>query len=135
MEADKKIIATAGIITVSIGTVNSFANHKTPPSAKFLLGSGVVYLVLSVLADAGQEEVAKALAVAVMTTVILGEGNGALSWLNKKGEIDTHRKTPDSKRDKHGANSVGNRSVDVYALRDTDTSDRVVPFPGIPATR
>lgn len=134
MEADKKIIATAGIITVAVGTVNSFGNHKKPPSTQFLLGSGVVFLILSVLADSGQEEVAKALSIAVMTTVILGEGNGALSWLNKRGEIDTHR-TPNTKRDAHGANSVGNRSIDVYELRRNDPDDTVVPFPGIPATR
>lgn len=88
-----KIIATAGIISVSVGTINSFSKNHTPPSARFLIGSGAAFLAISALAEA-EPEVAQALALAVMTTVLLGEGGGVLTYINGRDEINTTKKQP-----------------------------------------
>lgn len=129
-----KVIATAGIITVGVGSANAIANHKTLPSTRFLLGSGVLFLILSVMADSGLDELAKALSIAVMTTVILGEGNGVLSWINQKGEVDTQR-SANVKRRENAAGVTTNKSVNVYGTHGASAGpDTVSPFPGIWAT-
>lgn len=88
--AANRVIATAGIIAVAVGSVNAIAKDKKLPSAKFLIGSGVAFLILSAIADV-EPELAQALAIAVCTTVILGEGGGVLSYINN-GEMDTKKK-------------------------------------------
>lgn len=59
---------------------------------RFLIGSGAAYVILSVIGE-GEPEIAKALAFALATTVILGDGGGVLSYLNSsKNETDTTKK-------------------------------------------
>lgn len=87
--SDQRVIATAGIISVSVGSANSIFRNKRLPSSRFLIGSGVAYLILSALAE-GEPELAKGLAIGVMTTILLGEGGGVLSYINH-GEIDTQK--------------------------------------------
>lgn len=97
--ATNRVITTAGIITVAVGTVNAIAKDKRLPSTRFLIGSGVAFLIISALADV-EPELASAFAIAVATTVVLGDGGGVLSYINT-GEIDTQKKkgdhTPDAK--------------------------------------
>jgi hypothetical protein len=93
--ANTRVIATAGIISVAVGSVNSIAKDKKLPSAKFLIGSGVAFLCLSAIAEV-DTELGNALAVAVCATVVIGEGGGVLSYINN-GEMDTQKrpaKTP-----------------------------------------
>jgi hypothetical protein len=103
-----RIIGTAMLITVGVGTLNSFYKTKKPPSTRFLIGSGAVYVVLSAIAE-GEPEVAKALAAAVATTVVIGDGGGVLSYLNGHGETDTTR--PKSEQED---NSPLVSSADIY---------------------
>lgn len=84
----QRVVATAGILAIGVGSVNAIAKHKSLPSARFLVGSGVAFLLLSALAE-GEPEIAKALSIAVLTTVLLGEGDGVLSYINGHGELDT----------------------------------------------
>lgn len=96
MEAGtSRIIGTAMLISVGVGTLNSFYKTKKPPSFRFLIGSGAVYVALSAIGE-GEPEVAKALAVAVSTTIVLGDGGGVLSYLSQNGEIDTTRPKSDA---------------------------------------
>lgn len=88
--ANHRIIATAGIIAVSVGTINSVAKDRKLPSSRFLIGSGVAFLILSAMADLGIEEVANAFAIAIATFVVLGDGGGVLSYINS-GEMDTRK--------------------------------------------
>lgn len=85
-----KVVATAGLISVGVGSANAVFKDHRPPTAKFLIGSGVAYLVLSVLADASPD-LAKGLAIGVATTVVMGEGGGVLSYINT-GEMDTAKR-------------------------------------------
>lgn len=126
-----KVIATAGIVSVGIGTVNSFGKNHTPPSARFLIGSGAAFLLISGLAEF-EPEIGQALALAVMTTVLLGEGGGALSYINGKGEIDTQRRgtsvpkrTPDSVTGAGTSDEIGEVSDAV------DVPDKLVIFPNL----
>ena len=86
----QRVIATSALISVGVGSANSLAKQQKLPSARFLIGSGVAFLALSALAEA-EPEVAKALAIAVLTTVLIGQGDGVLSYLNQHGELDTQR--------------------------------------------
>lgn len=124
-----KVIATAGMISVGVGTINSF--HKGhPPSAQFLIGSGTAFLVISALAEA-EPEVAQAIALAVMTTVLLGEGGGVLSYINKRGEVDTKKsatpkRVPDSVDNAGTSDEVG----ETYRS-DVERPDSVPAFPNL----
>ena len=89
----QKAVVTCGVLTVGVGSLNSVAKQKELPSARFLIGAGVAFTLLSFLAEA-EPEVAQALAVAVLVTVLLGEGDGVLSYLNQRGELDTSKKQP-----------------------------------------
>lgn len=111
-----RVIGTAAIISVGVGTLNSFWKHKKPPSARFLIGSGAAYVILSAIGE-GEPEVAKALALAVATTVVLGDGGGILSYINK-GEIDTKKQNP-NKDAEDGAPLVS--SADLYEGADVET--------------
>lgn len=85
--SNNRVIATAGLVAVAVGSVNALGKNKRMPSTKFLIGSGVAFFLLSVLAEVDQE-LANALAVAVAVTVVFGEGGGVLSYINN-GEMDT----------------------------------------------
>lgn len=86
----QRVVATCGLLAVATGSVNSLAKQKRLPSTRFLIGSGVAFLILSALAEA-EPDVAKALSIAVLSTVLLGQGDGVLSYLNQHGEIDTSK--------------------------------------------
>ena len=86
----QKAVITCGVLTAGVGSLNAVGKHHELPSAKFLIGTGVAFTLLSALAEA-EPEVAQALAVAVLVTVLLGEGDGVLSYLNDRGEIDTKK--------------------------------------------
>lgn len=112
-----KVIATAGIIAVGVGTVNSFSKNHAPPSARFLIGSGAAFLVISAIGEV-EPQVAQALAIAVMTTVLLGEGGGVLSYISGRGEIDTKKpvhpkRVPDDVEPAGVADEIGEN---IYAI-------------------
>lgn len=135
--ANTRVIATAGIISVAVGSINSIAKDKKLPSTKFLIGSGVAFLILSAVAEA-DPELGNALAIAVCTTVVLGEGGGVLSYINN-GEMDTHKrgsKTPTAAGD-HGTASP--YAHDPYARPSNShpTHGNTAPvfvFPNMPVT-
>lgn len=119
-----RVIGTAALISVGVGTINSFAKNKRPPSVRFLIGSGAAFVILSAIGE-GEPEVAKALALAVATTVVIGEGGGVLSYLND-GEIDTTRK---NKKNPNGADEAySHSSAELYEsdpveLAEPETAD------------
>lgn len=85
----QKVVGIAGLITVGVGAGNAIFKEKRPPSSRFLIGVGVAFFVLSALAEFdGSDEIAKGLALGVMTTVLLSdETGGVLRYLNT-GELD-----------------------------------------------
>lgn len=86
----QKFVIVSATLTFGIGTLNSLIKNNTLPSARFLIGSGVVYVALSAMAE-GEPEIAKGLAMAVLTTAMLGNGQGVLTYLEGRGELDTTR--------------------------------------------
>lgn len=94
MSKDHRVIAACALIAVSVGSANKVIKDKRLPSTRFLIGSGVAFLILSAMADMGEgaAEVAKGLAAGVMSTVVLGEGGGLLSYIDH-GEVDTQKKS------------------------------------------
>lgn len=87
-----RVIGSAALVSVSVGTLNSFYKTKKPPALKFFIGSAAAYVILSGIGEV-EPNVAKALAVAIAVTMIFGEGNGALKFLDTHGETDTRPKS------------------------------------------
>lgn len=116
MADTQKVIATAGLISVSVGTANSVIKYKRPPSSRFLIGSGLAFLILSAMGNTeALGEIAKGLAVGVMTTILLGEGGGVLTYFVGEHESDTRKKgrqdTTDGQAEKgRSATAQGNRA-------------------------
>lgn len=137
MADEHRLIATSAIISVGVGTVNSVVKYGRPPSMRFLIGSGVAYLALSALAE-GEPEVAKALAIAIASTVVLGQGDGLFSYVNKYGEANTHAGAHDPKNGRHGSTAVDTGNLHAAAVNEPPPafrSDTLPAMPGIPSTR
>lgn len=129
-----RIIATSAIISVGVGTVNSMVKYNRPPSMRFLIGSGVAFIALSALAE-GEPEVAKALSIAIASTVVLGEGDGVFAYVNKYGEGNTQPGAKDPLRTDR--DRTVRRNAASTAMPETDPTlrrDRVPAMPGIPRT-
>lgn len=128
--ANQRVIATAGIISVGVGSVNSIAKDKKLPSAKFLIGSGVAFLLLSALAEV-DADLGNALAVAVCATVVIGDGGGVLSYINN-GEMDTQKKskTPNKSGDHNTASPYAHDP----SPRPSANTAPVFVFPNMPVT-
>lgn len=128
----QRVIATCGLLSVTVGSVNSIAKDKQLPSARFLIGSGVAFLLLSALAE-GEPEVAKALSIAVLTTVLIGQGDGVLSYINHRGEIDTaQRFTPTAAQLADKPPTQVNRAGLPNNPRALSTIPQTLTIPGIP---
>lgn len=85
--ASHKVVLIAALITFGLGWFNA-SKHGKNPSARFLVGGGVTFTLLSFLADFSPEA-ANALALAIVTTALFSEGNGVLSYINQAGELNT----------------------------------------------
>lgn len=110
----QNVVLISGVIAGITGVVNAGKDGHLP-SAKFLIGGGIVFTVLAGLADV-EPELAAPLAIGVVTTMLLGEGNGILEYLNQRGEIDTAPKKV------KGTNSLG--------FQTNDPAYRIQPAPG-----
>jgi hypothetical protein len=94
MADEQKVIATAGLISVAVGSANSIVKYQKPPSTRFLIGSGIAFMVFSAMGSTpALAEVAKGLAVGIMTTIVLGDGGGVLTYFAGKEETDTQKPT------------------------------------------
>lgn len=119
---NNKVIPTSALIVLAVGSVNSIARNKRLPSTRFLIGTGVVFLILSALSDLLDEQVANSLSIAVAVTVVLGEGDGVFSYVNRHGEADTSAKTPKHKPGDHGIvegvahDPVSSQGLNIYHL-------------------
>lgn len=91
-----KVVGVAAVVTLAVGSTNSILKEKRPPSGRFLIGTGVAFCILAAMAEFdGSDELAKGLALGVMTTVILsGEAGGLLSYIDT-GELKTTKPTDD----------------------------------------
>lgn len=88
-----KVVGVSMVLTVTVGVLNSLAKEEKLPSARFIVGSGVVWMVLSGLADV-EPEIAAPLSIAILTTSLFSKEPGVLEFLNKRGEVTPT--TPDN---------------------------------------
>jgi hypothetical protein len=128
-----KVVASAALISVGVGSANAVFKNQKPPSSRFLIGSGVAFLILSMMAD-GEPELAKGLAIAVASTVVLGEGGGVLSYINH-GEMDTTKKSPAKKVSTPTKAAQPARPVKSVTVRINPSNgfrpDTITPVPGM----
>lgn len=89
------IITGSLVITMLIGVLNSIYKYDKLPSFRFFFGNGVLFLMLSGLAEF-EEEIAKALALAIVTFTVLGEGGGVLDHFLGSGTSKTTLNTDPS---------------------------------------
>lgn len=102
--ASHKVVLIGAIVTFGLGWFNAEKGGRTP-SAKFLIGAGVTFTMLSFLADFSPEA-ANALALAITTTALFSEGNGVLSYINQAGELNTPSKDEEKKSQKPARGKV-----------------------------
>jgi hypothetical protein len=86
-DQSKNVVLIAALLVFGLGWFNSEKEGKAP-SAKFLIGAGITFTLLSFLSDFSPAA-ANALALAIATTALFGEGGGVLTYLNKEGDLDT----------------------------------------------
>lgn len=135
MDSNRRVIAACALIAVGVGSANAMLKDKRMPTTRFLIGSGVAFLILSAMADMGEgmAEVAKGLAAGVASTVVLGDGGGLLSYINT-GEVDTQKKQP---KDSHGTVRDANKVTPVHPVQHpggTFRPDNLAAFPGLTPT-
>lgn len=111
------LIAACGFITFALGILNSVYKRRQLPPFRFFVGNGLLWLGLMSL-DEFEPEIANALALAVVTFVVIGEGGGVLTHYVSNGrhnEFDTRRKaatgSPDPAADSHGGAVVTRRTA------------------------
>lgn len=85
--ASHKVVLVAAMFTFALGWYNANRNDKNP-SAKFLIGAGVTFTLLSFLSDFSPPA-ANAFSLAIATTALFSEGSGILSYINDGGELNT----------------------------------------------
>lgn len=132
MADTEKVVATAGLVSVAVGSANSIVKYKRPPSTRFLIGSGVAFMALSAMAASDTfGELAKGLALGVMSTILLGEGGGVMTYFAGKEEVDTRKPKkdappPNTSSSRQGAHTVAHPMVVVGGHY---RSDRLTPQP------
>lgn len=84
----QRIILAAGLLTFGIGFVNSLLRDGRPPTRRFLVGSAIAFFGISALSEV-EPEIATPLALAVLTTALLGDGGGVLAQITPRRELDT----------------------------------------------
>jgi len=132
---NQKVIATAGLVSVGVGSANAVLKYKRLPSWKFLVGSAFAFMILSAMGQGETTgEVAKGLALGVMTTVLLGEGGGLFSYVAGDAEVDTakRRVLADTPPDPDAHRRIVRRIVPNY--NGGFRSDHLPPRPGVPPT-
>lgn len=129
MADTKRVVGVAALITVGVGTANSYLKEKKPPSTRFLIGCGMTFLVLSAMSEFPTgEEIAKGLALGVMSTVLLsGEAGGLLAYIDH-GEFNT--KPPENNPAARTPATV-RRPVQVRNPNNQFRPDTVGAIPGI----
>lgn len=85
--ASHKVVLVAAMFTFGLGWYNA-NKHGKNPSARFLIGAGITFTLLSFLSDFSPPA-ANAFALAVATTALFSEGTGVLSYINDGGELNT----------------------------------------------
>lgn len=137
MKGDQKIIVSSMVFVFALGVLNSVRKDHKLPSARFLIGTGILFSGLSLLSEA-QPDLAKGLALTVATTAFVGQGDGVLTFLQDRGELDTRRKPAPAKGGVQTA-QVARRQPPNQTTRAGAARPRTVPgtlpaFPGIPST-
>jgi hypothetical protein len=89
----QSVVLTTGMIVFFLGWFSSAKNGKVVPPAKFIIGSGVVFLILEVLADV-DPELGSALAVAIGTTACFHYGSALRSVADVADLPDTTNPAP-----------------------------------------
>lgn len=134
MAADtKKIIGVAAIVTVGVGTANAYLKDQKPPSTRFLIGVGMTFFILSAMSEFPTgDEIAKGLAMGVMTTVLLsGEAGGLLAYIDK-GEMNTNPKKKEEQNPEQRDRPQVQRTVHVVNPLGNFRPDTIAAIPGIP---
>lgn len=132
---NQRVVASAALISVGVGSANAVLKYHHLPSHKFIVGSGLSYLLLSAMAQGeASGEIAKGLALGVMTTILLGDGGGLFSYIAGDAEVNTTKKQilADSPPDPDAHRPIV-RNI-VPNPNGGFRADHLPPTPGIPPT-
>lgn len=122
MDKTKGIITGSMVMTLIVGVLNSIYKTDKLPNFRFFFGTGILFLMLSLLADA-EEEIAKALALAIVTFTLLGEGGGVLDHFLGTGSAKTTLNTDPKNGQKSatGTSPGTNQTVNTVTINRSET--------------
>jgi len=84
----RRTLAVSAMTVFALGFLNA-ANKDEMPNARFLIGIGFTYTIISMIADLGAGDFAAGMAILIMISAILYEGEDIINLLNRrsKGEV------------------------------------------------
>ena len=87
MSQNRRLIAVSAIVTFGVGILNNIGSAKEDDLAngRFLLGLGVTFTIISIIADLGSP-LGGAFAVLVMIVAILTQGRNVLKYIGKRSK-------------------------------------------------
>lgn len=81
----QRVVLVSAVMTFGLGWFNAGKKNENP-SARFIIGTGVTFATLTILADF-VPEVAGPMALAVVTTAFFTEGSAVFDYMNNTGEV------------------------------------------------
>lgn len=79
----RRTIAVSSMVVFTLGFLNAAQNDEAP-SARFLIGVGFTFTFISIFADLGAGDFAAGLAILIMLSAILYEGEDIMALLTKR---------------------------------------------------
>ena len=101
MNKSNRLIATSAIVTFGVGYLGGVQRGAELPTARFLIGMGITFTVISVINDLGSP-LGGALAVLIMVAALIHNGTDATKFLQKTTK--RYEKTTTKKGKNRGQN-------------------------------
>jgi hypothetical protein len=81
----RRTIAVSSMVVFGLGFLNAAHKHQSP-STRFLIGVGFTYTFISVFADMGAGDFGAGLAILIMISAILFEGEDIVGLFNERAK-------------------------------------------------
>lgn len=127
----RKTIAVSAMLVFAFGTL-AHAEKGELPTARFLIGVGGIYTIISVFADFGSP-IGAGMAIIVLITAVLTEGEGVLNLLSKRGGF-APKPQAQSETKTQRVNSKTTQRVTARKLTQTSSpsAERALSIPTFP---
>lgn len=102
----RRTIAVSSMVVFTLGFLNAAQNDEAP-TARFLIGVGFTYTFISVFADLGAGDFAAGLAILILISAVLFEGEDLMALLTKRaGKAKLKKRSRKNVQAPEGAESL-----------------------------